>query len=103
MLSEAKSDTCAGQEDTERGEKESKDHHQGHPGESGLCWWQRIKADSPMDTAHCWVPWTQTKEDATSPDQAPKSLLGLCKCSSGQSSRLLVFSSVLAKLLKKSN
>ncbi|KAK3510423.1 hypothetical protein QTP70_005916 [Hemibagrus guttatus] len=27
--SEAKSDTCAGQEDSERGKKDSKDHHQG--------------------------------------------------------------------------
>ncbi|KAK3523864.1 hypothetical protein QTP70_010508 [Hemibagrus guttatus] len=45
--SEAKSDTCAGQEDSERGKKESKDHHQGHPDESGLCWWQHLKADSP--------------------------------------------------------
>lgn len=49
-MSEAKSDTCAGQEDSERGEKESKDHHQGHSGESGLCWWQCLKADSPTDT-----------------------------------------------------
>uniref|UniRef100_A0A3B4UQ54 Tc1-like transposase DDE domain-containing protein n=1 Tax=Seriola dumerili TaxID=41447 RepID=A0A3B4UQ54_SERDU len=69
MWSEAKSDTCAGQEDSERGEEESKDHHQGHPGESGFCWWQHLKADSPTDTAHCWVARTQTKEDATSPDQ----------------------------------
>ncbi|KAK3569689.1 hypothetical protein QTP86_002620 [Hemibagrus guttatus] len=71
--------------------KESKDHHQGHPDESGLCWWQHLKADSPTDTAHRWVPRTQTKEDTTSPDKAHKSLLGLCKCSSGQRRRLLVF------------
>ncbi|KAK3550549.1 hypothetical protein QTP70_000006 [Hemibagrus guttatus] len=47
MWSEAKSDTWAGQEDSERGKKESKDHHQGHPDESGLCWWQHLKPDSP--------------------------------------------------------
>ncbi|KAI3351866.1 hypothetical protein L3Q82_020696 [Scortum barcoo] len=70
---EAESETCAGQEDSERGEKESKDHHQGHPGESGPCWWQHLKADSPKDTAHCWFPRTWTKEDATSPDKAHKS------------------------------
>ncbi|KAK3508690.1 hypothetical protein QTP70_004204 [Hemibagrus guttatus] len=71
--------------------KEYKDHHQGHPDESGLCWWQHLKADSPTDTAHRWVPRTQTKEDTTSPDKAHKSSLGLCKCSSGQRRRLLVF------------
>ncbi|KAK3511606.1 hypothetical protein QTP70_011542 [Hemibagrus guttatus] len=75
--SEAKSDTCAGQEDSERGKKESKDHHQGHPDESGLCWWQHLKADSPTDTAHRWVPRTQTKEDTTSPDKAHKARLDL--------------------------
>ncbi|KAI3366511.1 hypothetical protein L3Q82_000641 [Scortum barcoo] len=63
---EAESDTSAGHEDSERGEKESKDHHIGHSGESGPCWWQRLKAD----TAHCWIPQKQTKEDATSPDKA---------------------------------
>uniref|UniRef100_A0A669CYM6 MPN domain-containing protein n=1 Tax=Oreochromis niloticus TaxID=8128 RepID=A0A669CYM6_ORENI len=55
-LSEAKSETCAGQENSERGEKESKDHHQGHSGESGLCWWQCLKADSPTDTVGERIP-----------------------------------------------
>lgn len=28
------------------GQKKNKDHHQGHPDKSGLCWWQYLKADS---------------------------------------------------------
>lgn len=42
----AKSDTCAGQEDSEKGvkKKEPKDHHQEHPVKSGLCCWEHPKA-----------------------------------------------------------
>lgn len=64
--------------------EESKDHHQGHPGESGPYWWSCLKADSPMDAAHHWVPWAKTREDTSSPKKAHKSPRGLCKCSPGQ-------------------
>lgn len=41
--------------------KNSKDHIQGHPCESGLCWWQYLKTDSSADTTQGWVqggrPW----------------------------------------------